>query len=190
MGSALGSQSAFSETTIEVVHPPLRDWSPFCTVIDGAKVPGPRALSRPEGLGDRMRIAAFAELQAREAFRWGAGRFTEVPPPLRQAWLTLADEEDKHLGWLLVRMKELGIEPHDRMVSAHLWRGLTACSTPHEFTWYMAKAEERGRIAGERFAQALSDRDPTSARLFAQIAKEEADHIALAMRFYPTSDRQ
>lgn len=136
-----------------------------------------------------MRIAAFAELQAREAFRWGADAFSDAPGPLREAWLTLADEEDKHLGWLLVRMKELCIEPDDRMVSAHLWRNLTACGDPHEFAWYMAKAEERGRVAGERFAEALADRDPISARLFDQIAKEEADHIALAMRFYPTSDR-
>ena len=166
------------------------DWSPFVTVPDGAKAPNPRALSRHEGLGDRMRIAAFAELQAREAFRWGAANFPMAPEELRQAWRTLADEEDKHLGWLLVRMEELGVGPGDRAVSAHLWRGLTACGSAHEFAWYMAKAEERGRVAGERFAQALARRDAQSAALFEQIAKEEADHIALAMRFYPTSDRE
>ena len=75
-------------------------------------------------------------------------------------------------------------------MSAHLWRGLTACGSAHEFAWYMAKAEERGRVAGERFAQALARRDAPSAALFQQIAREEADHIALAMRFYPTSDRE
>jgi len=165
------------------------DWSPFVTVADGAKAPGPRALSRPEGIGDRMRIAAFAELQAREAFRWGAATFPDAPEELRAAWRTLADEEDKHLGWLLDRMAVLGFGPEDRAVSAHLWRGLTACNTAHEFTWYMAKAEDRGRIAGERFGEALAARDPATAELFAQIAREEADHIELAMRFYPESDR-
>lgn len=165
------------------------DWSPFVTVAPGAKAPGPRALSRDEGIGDRMRIAAFAELQAREAFRWGAKTFADAPDALRGAWTTLADEEDKHLGWLLDRMAALGFAPGGRAVSAHLWRGLTACTTAHEFTWYMAKAEERGRIAGERFGEALAARDPESAALFARIAQEEADHIALARRYYPESDR-
>jgi len=169
--------------------PPPRDWTPFVTVPDGGKTPGPRALSGPAGLGDRMRIAAFAELQAREAFRWGADGFLGAPAPLREAWRMLADEEDKHLGWLLARMEQLDVRPDGRAVSAHLWRGLTACATPHEFAWYMAKAEERGRIAGERFAEALQSRDPQSAALFGQIAKEEADHIELALRFYPDSDR-
>jgi uncharacterized ferritin-like protein (DUF455 family) len=169
--------------------PPSQDWSPFRAVPDGAKAPGPRALSRPEGLGDRMRIAAFAELQAREAFRWGAAAFPEAPAALQDAWLALAAEEDKHLGWLLARMDALGVGPADRPVSAHLWRGLTACGDAHEFAWYMAKAEERGRVAGERFGEALAAVDPTSAALFAQIAREEADHIALAMRFFPSSDR-
>ncbi|MCO4770008.1 MAG: DUF455 family protein [Deltaproteobacteria bacterium] len=165
------------------------DWSPFDVVADGAKPPGPRALSRPEGVGDRMRIAAFAEIQAREAFRWGADTFEDAPDALKEAWRTLADEEHKHLGWLLDRMAVLGFAPEGRPVSAHLWRGLTACTTAHEFTWYMAKAEDRGRIAGERFGAALAETDEESAKLFALIAKEEADHIALAMRYYPASDR-
>ena len=33
-----------------------------------------------------MRIAAFAELQAREAFRWGAATFPDAPEELRAAW--------------------------------------------------------------------------------------------------------
>lgn len=159
------------------------------TVPAGAKAPGPRRLGGPDGIGDRMRIAAFAELQAREAFRWGAATFDGAPDALRGAWRTLADEEDKHLGWLLVRMRELGVTPSGRAVSAHLFRGLTDCRTAHEFAWYMAKAEDRGRIAGEQFAERLAAVDPTSAALFGQIAAEEADHIALALRFFPESDR-
>lgn len=165
------------------------DWAPFVTVADGAKAPGPRKLGGPHGIGDRMRVAAFAELQAREAFRWGADVFDDAPGDLRQAWRTLADEEDKHLGWLLHRMQELGVTPEGRLVSAHLFRGLTGCTSAHEFAWYMAKAEDRGRIAGEQFAAKLEAVDPVSAGLFGQIAREEADHIALAMRYFPKSDR-
>lgn len=165
------------------------DWAPFVTVPTGDKAPGPRKLGGPHGIGDRMRIAAFAELQAREAFLWGADTFDDAPEELRGAWRALAEEEDKHLGWLLDRMAELGVTPQGRLVSAHLFRGLTGCTTAHEFAWYMAKAEDRGRIAGEQFANKLADVDPTSARIFGQIAAEETEHIALAMRFFPESDR-
>ena len=168
---------------------PPCDWSPFVVVPDGAKAPSPRSLSGPHGVTDRMRIAAFAELQAREAFRWGAATFDDASPELRQAWRDLADEEDRHLGWLLDRMEALGASPADRAVSAHLWRGLTGCDNAHSFAWYMAKAEDRGRIAGERFGESLASLDPTSAELFARIAADEADHIDLALRFYPQSDR-
>lgn len=167
-------------------HP---DWAPFLTVGPDARSPGPRKLGGPHGVGDRMRLAAFAELQAREAFRWGAQTFDDAPPALRDAWRDLAAEEDKHLGWLLDRMAALQIDPAARPVSAHLFRGLTDCRTAHEFAWYMAKAEDRGRIAGERFAHKLATSDPISARLFGQIASEEEEHIALALRFFPESDR-
>ena len=165
------------------------DWAPFLTVAEGVKTPGPRGLGGPHGLGDRMRIAAFAELQAREAFTWGADTFDDAPTELREAWRALAVEEHKHLTWLLQRMAELGIAPEDRAVSAHLFRGLTDCRTAHEFAWYMAKAEDRGRIAGYQVAKKLASADPITADIFQRIATEEEDHIALAMRFYPESDR-
>lgn len=136
-----------------------------------------------------MRIAAFAELQAREAFRWGADTFDDAPAELREAWRTLAVEEHKHLTWLLERMAELGVAPDARAVSAHLFRGLTDCRSAHEFAWYMAKAEDRGRIAGYQVATKLASADPITADIFERIATEEEDHIALAMRFYPESDR-
>ncbi len=169
--------------------PPPPDWAPFLAVAPGLSCPGPRKLGGPHGLGDRMRIAAFAELQARQAFLWGAATFDEAPDALRQAWRDLAAAEDKHLRWLLERMAALGIPVQDRPVSPHLFAGLTDCRTAHEFAWYMAKAEDRGRIAGEQFARKLATSDPESARIFGQIAAEEQEHIDLALRFFPESDR-
>ena len=168
---------------------PTPDWRPFVVLPDGARSPGARRLGGPDGVGDRLRIAAFAELQARQAFAWGARSFPDAPEELRAVWTELAAQEDKHLGWLLARMEVLGVAPGGRPVSDHLFRGLLDCTTAHAFAWTMAKAEERGRVAGEAFAAALHGIDPTSASLFGQIAAEEADHIELALRFFPESDR-
>jgi uncharacterized ferritin-like protein (DUF455 family) len=142
-------------------------------------------MGSPDGLGDRLRSAAFAELQARNAFTWAAERFSDAPEPLRDAWLRLAAEEDKHLGWLLGRMEELGVEVGARAVSAQLWESFTLCDSPRQFAAWMAGAEERGQAAGERFSSQLAQSDPVTAALFAQIAREEEGHVALAKRFLP-----
>ena len=162
-----------------------RDWSPFALAPAGAQAPAPRSVSTPEGVGDRLRAAAFAELQAREAFRLAARSYPDAPAALRDAWVELAAAEDSHLGWLLGRMAALGVDPAARPVSARLWDGLTACRGAEEFTVLIAKAEERGRLAGERFRVAMRAGDPESADVFGRIADEEVAHVALARRFYP-----
>jgi uncharacterized ferritin-like protein (DUF455 family) len=154
------------------------DWSPFLVCPPGEKTPSPRGIHSPEGLGDRLRTAAFAERQATEAFAWAAERFVEAPFERREAWRRLAVEERRHLGLLLARMAELGVRVDERPVSDGLWRSLTRCATWQEFSAYMKRAEERGRAAELSFEQSLAGRDPKTAELFAQIARDEAEHIA------------
>lgn len=162
-------------------------WSPFKLCGLNERPIQPRSLQCKEGVADRLRVAAFAEIQAREAFRWAAKAFSEsAPPGLCQAWLELALAEDKHLNWLLNRMIELA-EPVDaRAVSDHLWQSFARCKTAQEFAAYMANSEERGRIAGEKFYLGLKEIDPISAEIFGKIAEEEREHIALAQRFFGT----
>lgn len=158
------------------------NWEPFVVCAPEERAPGPRGMNAPEGLGDRLRTAAFAELQAREAFRWAADSLADAPAELRDAWRRIADDEDRHLGMLLARMAELGAEPGARPVSDRLWRSLVACRTTPEFVAYMRTAEERGRAAEESFRRSLAQRDPVTAGIFGEIADDEAEHIALADR--------
>jgi len=160
-----------------------RDWSPFRLREADEPLQGPRAISTLEGVGDRLRAAAFAEIQAREAFLWAAGRFEDAPEGLRRAWRALAGQEDRHLGWLLARLEALGIGVADRPVSPRLWESFVACSSAREFALFMASAEERGRVAGERFHRELLARDRVTAEIFGTIAAEEAEHVALAKRY-------
>jgi rubrerythrin len=142
-------------------------------------------------VGDRLRAAAFAEIQARDAFLWAAETFEDASPELRAAWKNLATSEQRHLDWLLRRMNELGIPIQERRVSDQLWISLTSCKSARDFALYMASAEERGRRAGERFHAELQTRDPETAQIFGKIAEEEIAHIELARRFFsdasPTS---
>lgn len=156
------------------------NWAPFQVCDPDAYPPAPRGINTPEGLGDRLRVAAFAELQAREAFRWAADTLLDVSPELRAAWRRIADDEHRHSELLLGRMRELGVDPAARPVSDRLWRSLRACKSAKEFIPYMRTAEERGRAAEESFRHSLATRDPITAALFGKIADDEAEHIALS----------
>jgi len=161
------------------------NWHPFLVAPAGQKADPPRSLDTREGLGDRLRSAAFAELQAKEAFLWAASHFLDAPDRLRKAWIILSRAEEKHLNWLLARINELSFNIQERTVSDQLWNSLQSCQSAREFALYMASAEERGRKAGLRFFQALSTTDPVTAQIFGKIAEEELSHIELARKYFP-----
>lgn len=161
-------------------------WEPFLVLTDTKTLPpSPREILTKEGIGDRLRAAAFAEIQAREAFLWAKNKFIDAPENLKSTWVGLAKAEDKHLHWLLTRMQELGIDPKEKAVSLRLWDSFMHCQTALEFSVFMANAEERGRKAGERFYQNILKIDPISAEIFRKIAEEEVEHILTVKKFFP-----
>lgn len=156
------------------------EWFPYTL----GQVPKPRSLNTPEGLGDRLRFVAFAEKQAARAFSEAAVRFQDAPQGLKEAWLWVAQEEAKHEAWLLKRLAELGQEVGAVPVALDLYLSFERCQTAYDFAIYMSNAEERGRVAGERFGEVLKERDPVTAEIFAQIALEESEHVAMVSKFF------
>lgn len=163
------------------------DWGPFLVLPREERPKGPRAITSREGIADRLRAAAFAEIQAYYGFLWAAERFDDAPAALRANWRGLALAEERHLGWLLGRMAELGMDVRERGVSDWLWTSLLKCRDAREFAIYIANSEERGRLAGVRFHEAMMPVDPTTAGIFGRIAEEEVEHIRLAAKFFPDS---
>lgn len=166
------------------------NWAPFRVLSENEKLvaPRPMKLATPmtdfTGVGDRLRSAAFAEIQAEAAFLWAASTF-DAPLELRQSWRHLGSEESKHKNWLLNRMKELHLEVTEIANPPVLWSAFMNCKSATEFACLMADAENRGRKAGERFYEVLRNYDLQSAEIFKQIAEEEKTHIELTYRFFP-----
>lgn len=155
-------------------------WSPYQIGIS----PRVRSLQTVEGLGDRLRLIAFAERQAFHAFNEAISRFPDAPEGLRKAWAWVALEEAKHESWLLKRLDELGQDVTAVPMSLNLYHSLAKCETARDFAFYVADAEDRGRIGAEKFAEVLIKRDPETAKMFAQIAFEEREHIALVNKYF------
>jgi len=160
-------------------------WEPF--LVQTGSVIAPRNLPGLDGIGDRLRTAAFAEMQAERAFLRAAEIYTDAPQSLRNEWRVIAAEERNHMSWLLNRMRELGIAVDERPVSDGLWHSLCKCKDARSFCPYIADSEERGRRAGQRFCDVLREIDPETSRIFGKIAKEEVRHISLAYEYYPLS---
>ncbi len=165
--------------------PPM--WSPYTIGTAPKKM---RPLTTKEGLGDRLRLIAFAERQAFHAFNHAAAHFTDAPEGLREAWRWVALEEAKHESWLLTRLGDLGLEVGAVPVSLDLYHSLMRCEGAREFALYVSNAEERGRVGAEKFAQVLAQVDPVSAAMFKKIAEEEVEHIRLVDRFFPADGNQ
>lgn len=156
------------------------DWSPF-NVGTPIKT---RPMNTFEGLIDRIRIAAFAERQAYYAFLEAARIFAdEVPADLIETWKRIAEEESKHEGWLLNRLTELKQDVAEMPVSLGLYQSFSKCETAKDFALYISDSEERGRVAGLKFAEFLKINDPETAKIFSDIAEEEIAHVALAKKF-------
>jgi uncharacterized ferritin-like protein (DUF455 family) len=155
-------------------------WSPYQIGIP----PKIRSLHTMEGLGDRLRLVAFAERQAFHAFNDAINRFKDAPPELREAWKWVALEEAKHESWLVKRLSEIGQDISAVPVSLSLYHSLLKCESARDFAFYISDAEERGRVGAEKFAETLFGRDPITADIFHRIAVEEREHIALVSRFF------
>lgn len=165
------------------------DWSPFIVCEPDDYPPAARGMGGSNGLGDRLRTAAFAERQACEAFRWAAETIVDAPEELRAAWRLMAKEEEEHLQLLLGRMAELGVRVSARPVSDRLWRWLRTSHKTAEFSARMREAEVRGQAAEESFRRSLADLDPVTAAIFGRIADDETEHLAFADRLARSSKR-
>jgi len=160
------------------------DFSPFVLCPAGRRAPAPRSLGSTEGVGDRLRTAAFAERQAVLAFSWAITTFTDAPRGLHEAWRRQIPEEQQHYDLIVNRMSELGFDLKARPVSRGMWDNLSRCATSREFCLMITTAEERGRLAGLRLAEFLQSRDPETAAIFQKISRDEEAHVALALTFF------
>jgi uncharacterized ferritin-like protein (DUF455 family) len=163
------------------LQPELFNWKPYL-IGTPIKI---RPIGTEEGLGDRIRLVAFAERQAHYAFLLACKLFEQdAPKELISAWKRIAIEEAKHESWLLKRLKEINQDVDAFPVSLALFQSFSKCKTAREFTLYISDSEERGRVAAVKFAEFLEKNDPETAKIFANIAIEEVAHISLAQEFF------
>lgn len=154
-------------------------WAPFR--VEGLKPEYVRPLRSVGGVEDRLRLVAFAELQARDLFQFGVEHWGSLVPDLWiESWRRFAEVENRHAQMLLDRMMELGFDPGARTVSDKLWRLCEKAETPEDFLFLLSSAEERGMEAGFVLGKEMAAVDEGSAQVFLRIAEEEIEHVQMA----------
>ena len=130
--------------------------------------------------------------QSNQAWR----KYIQYPgsfPPARRVqafyadFVRVADDESRHLGWLLQRLAELGHAYGDLPAHDLLWEGAAASTA--DVTARLAvvpmSQEARGLDAGPRLADRLNGMgDPRSARIVKRIAAEERAHVAVGVAWF------
>ena len=160
-------------------------WKPFRVEKRADKL---RSIQSAEGIGDRLRIVAFAELQAREGFLWGVEQFREAPSEWREYWKEFSQMENCHAQLLLDRATELNLKLEERAVSDSLFKSFLKAKTPEAFFYLMATAEERGMDIGLSMVDTMRSIDEKSAEVFYRCAKEEVEHIEAAKKLLKPYD--
>jgi uncharacterized ferritin-like protein (DUF455 family) len=157
---------------------PQTAWKPFLIKERGDTI---RPLNGPEGVADRLRLVAFAEVQARDAFFWGAEHFAgQIPEDWRSTWIRFAEVEERHANLLLQRLVDIGGDVGARAVSDKLSRLCRAAEDPIHFLFLLSSAEERGMESGLLLGKQMESVDAISAKIFQQIAEEEVEHVEAA----------
>ncbi|MCO5142295.1 MAG: hypothetical protein M9962_04300 [Oligoflexia bacterium] len=161
-------------------------WSPF-RLSERADSIG--KLSQDNGVVDRLRLVCFAELQARDLFRYGAEKFKTIAPmEWIESWLQFAEVENRHGQMLWDRFIDLNGIIENRAVSNKLYRHCLSTEDHILFLFLLSSAEERGMESGYILSEQMDLIDKKSANIFKQIAEEEEEHVESATRFLKDYD--
>ena len=162
-------------------------------LVPPKQVPGPGA--GKSGLGAAAHMLhnlAHVELNAVD-LAWdtvvrfsGSGLGPALPPQFFLDFARVADDEARHLGWCLQRLRQLGHAYGDMPAHGVLWEGAQASagSVRARVVVIPCVQEARGLDAGPRLSQRLRDMgDRRSAAIVGQIAEEEKAHVAVGVEW-------
>ena len=125
--------------------------------------------------------------QGQGAVSLGVGQGPRLLP--RQFYMDfarVADDEARHLGWCLQRLRQLGHEYGDMPAHGLLWEGARASqdSVRSRVVVIPCVQEARGLDAGPRLSRRLGDMgDRRSAAIVGQISEEEKAHVAVGVEW-------
>lgn len=183
-----GKITLFSETPVATALPdaPARPARPALVAARQIPLLKNSPLSPP---AYTLHNLAHVELNAIDLAWDSMARFAplRLPRGFYEDFCRVADDESRHLGWTLQRMKELGTHYGDMPAHNLLWDGCiaSAADVRERLAVVPMSQEARGLDAGGRLSERLVGwGDNVSAAIVARISEEERQHVAVGTYWF------
>ena len=148
----------------------------------------PRPAALVEASARAVCLARFAnhELMAVELFAWALLRWPELPTALREGWLAVLADEQRHCRLYLARLATLGGSLAEHPRSDYFWRHAdTMASAPHGPRAFLSVMGLTLEQANLDFTGLYADAfraggDEASAAVCERVHEDEIGHVAMA----------
>ena len=152
------------------------------------QVPSPKGSPLPLAV-HMLHNLAHIELNAIDLALDTCARYAHLglPDCFYLDFFRVADDESRHFGWTLQRLRELGADYGDLPAHDLLWEGaqLSAGDLNARLAVVPMSQEARGLDAGQRLAERLVGAgDARTAAIVARIADEERAHVAVGVAWF------
>jgi uncharacterized ferritin-like protein (DUF455 family) len=164
---------------------PARD-APLAFTPGADRLPRPAALAEASARAACLARFANHELMAVELFAWALLRWPELPDALREGWLAVLADEQRHCRLYLARLAALGSDLADHPRSDYFWRQAdTIASAPQGPRAFLAVMGLTLEQANLDFTGLYADAfraggDEESAAVCDRVHEEEIGHVAMA----------
>jgi uncharacterized ferritin-like protein (DUF455 family) len=150
------------------------------------RLPRPAALSEASARAACLARFANHELMAVELFAWALLRWPDLPEALREGWLSVLADEQRHCRLYLARLAAHGSDLADHPRSDYFWRHADAIASaprgPSAFLAVMGLTLEQANLDFTGlYADAFrAGGDEESAVVCERVHRDEVGHVAMA----------
>jgi uncharacterized ferritin-like protein (DUF455 family) len=167
------------------VDRPARD--PALAMSEGVgPLPRPAELREPEARARCLARFAHHELMAAELLAWALLRWPGLPAELRRGWVGVLSEEQKHCRLYRDRLRALGSDLHEHVLSDYFWKNAPAiAASPHGPLAFLSAMGLTLEQANLDFSLLYRDAfreagDEATARACQIVHDDEVGHVRLA----------
>jgi uncharacterized ferritin-like protein (DUF455 family) len=154
----------------------------------GDRLPKPEALREAKYRAKVLHTFWHHELQAAELMCWAILAFSDAEPEFRRGLLRICLDEIRHMRGYEAHIASLGFAIGDFPIRDWFWTRVPACRTKTSFVAVMGMGLEAANL---EHAPSFAERfrafgDERGARVQDEIAKDELQHVAFAVRWFET----
>ena len=144
------------------------------------------ALADAGARGRALHFFANHELLALELMALALLRFVDAPPAFRRGLVATLQDEQRHLGMYLDRMRALGTELGDAPLGGFFWRTMADLRDPAQFIAHMSLTFEQANLDfASHYSQVFEAHgDHETARVIAAVYEDEIKHVGFGLHWF------